>query len=457
MKEKKHINFKAIGLSLIFLFNPNINIIDVLPDFIGYILLYVTLTNLADLNETVAGARATFQKLIFIDASKLLALMWVFGISVATERNASLLLWSFIFGALELLFAVPAFIKLFRGIGELGYLYENTSVYGNRGKGKRSYNDRIRSFTVLFISLKAVLSFLPELSDLTSTEYYENHGMTSLYEHIGIMRVFAFIPVLVVGVIWIIRCVSYFLKLNADIGFVDGVERDYRAKILNKEGIFVKRNVKLSFALLFLAVLFSFDLRIEYVNVLPDFISAGLMLAFFLTVSRRSEIDKKLSVIAASSYIVTSVAATVTEFLFFKNYYYAAIYRSEEAMAAYIVMLVFACVNVATFALNTVFAAKAIGQIINEHTGAIAISETGSAEARRKMTDSIRAELKTTLLYMLIGIAVYLATDVSYLFLAKDYGFMLMINVVGIVLAVSMVLKAYLNVFEAVESRYILE
>jgi len=32
--------FGCIAAGMLFLFNPNINVIDILPDFIGYILIY---------------------------------------------------------------------------------------------------------------------------------------------------------------------------------------------------------------------------------------------------------------------------------------------------------------------------------------------------------------------------------------------------------------------------------
>ena len=100
----KHINFFALGISFVFMFNPNINIIDLLPDFIGYIILCVALTPLSDINEHMAEAYAGFKRMIFIDAAKVLAFVWVFGISVTSEYNSSLMLWSFIFGIVELIF-----------------------------------------------------------------------------------------------------------------------------------------------------------------------------------------------------------------------------------------------------------------------------------------------------------------------------------------------------------------
>ena len=46
--------------ALCFLFNPNIAVIDVLPDFIGYIFLCLALSEIADLNDDLAEAKTAF-------------------------------------------------------------------------------------------------------------------------------------------------------------------------------------------------------------------------------------------------------------------------------------------------------------------------------------------------------------------------------------------------------------
>ena len=457
MKGKKYINFKAIGLSLIFLFNPNINVIDFLPDFIGYIILCALLTNLADINETVSEALGIFKKMIFIDAAKLVALIWIFGMSVTTEKNSSLLLWSFAFGILEMLFVIPAFLKLFKGLGELGYLYDNTSINEKNGNRKKNYTDSLRRFTVAFIAIKSIMAFLPEFADLTSTEYSENQGITNLYEHIGIMRFLAFVPVLVLGVIWIVKVILYFNRINNDVKFNSAIDQIYRSRVLNKSGIFVKRNIKLSFVLLLLVAVFSFDLRIESVNVLPDFISAILVFAFFCVVSKRTSINKKISVTVATVYFVTAVAATVTEFLFFKNYYYESIYRAQEAMQAFVVMATFAVINIAVFAIACVMMLMACDNIIKEHTGGITVSNDKSNEYQLKMSEALHADLRRSLIFCAASTFVYLVTDACYVLLAKDYGFMLFINVIGFILFIASFIKAYSDISEAVEAKYILE
>ncbi len=464
MKNKRIINFGAIGLSLIFLFNPNINIIDFLPDFIGYILLCVALTSLADMNDTVAEAHAAFKKMILIDAAKLLALLWVFGISVAGERNSSLMLWSFTFGVLEMVFAIPAFLKLFKGLSELGYLHDNTSVVGSRKANKKSnYTDKLRRLTVFFISLKAILSFLPEMADLTSTEYYENAGLVNLYRYIGIMRFLAFIPVLVVGVAWIIRAIMYFKRIEKDTAFVNALEEVYRERVSEKKGIFVKRNVAISFFILLIAVFFSFDFRlqgfdiaVQRVNMLPDFVTGALLIAFFAVAARRTKIKKGIPTVICVSYILLSLWAYISEFTFFKNFNYSAVDRSLDARNSFYLMSASAVISTVMFCVLCFFVLFAVQKIIREHTGAISVSSQG-AEAQQKMSEAIRAELNIYIYLCGAAVAFYAVTDILYVFLAKDYGFMFLINVIGALICFASFIKLYFEVYEAVSARYILE
>ena len=454
---KKHINFMAIGMSFVFMLNPNINIIDVLPDFIGYILLCVALTSLGDINESISEALVTFKRMIFIDAAKLLALMWVFGISVTSEYNSSLMLWSFVFGVVEMIFLIPAYLKLFKGFAELGYFHTNTSIIGTKGKSKKNYTDKLRSLTVFFIVLKSTMSFLPELSDLTSTEYYENQGMTNLYQYIGIMRLLAFVPVLIVGIIWFIKVLLYFLRISRDGELCASLETLYSERVSPKKGIFVKRNVALAFALLLTSLVFSFDFRIENVNILPDVISAILIFAFFCVLGKKTAINKGVGIGLSCGYFATSLVASYFEYAFFKDFYYGAVYRDTGALNAFRFMAVSAIVSIVLFAVICLFAIKSIEKVIEMHTGYVVTEKTANLEMQNKMAESTRAELKKQLLYCLIATVIYSVGDICYVLLAKDYGFMLFINVVCTIIFIGAFVKAYFEIYQAVSTKYMLE
>ena len=459
MDKKSNINFKAIGLSLIFLFNPNVAIVDILPDFIGYILLCLSLVSLSDINETIASALSTFKKMIYIDFARILAILWIFGMSLTTERNSSILLWSFVLGILEIVFAIPAFIKLFKGLAELGYLYENLSVINSDSQeySRKNPTDKIKRLTVVFLSFKAILSFLPEFADITSSQYSENSEMVDLYRYIGIMRILAFIPVLILGIIWILKCNSYFRSINKDKVFVDRLNEIYNKNILPKKGIFIKRNILISFVVLLTAVVFSFDSRLEYVNILPDFVCGALMVVFFKVLSKKTKFKTKPALLTSYAYIAVSVVAYSLEILFFKNYYYSAIYRSEKAMSAFIVMAAFACLSSVIFLVLNLFTLKALDGVIDQHTGIASVNNEGNMCAQQKISDSIKKELRKYSLYCLCASVLYVISDICYAIFAKDASYMFFINTICAVVYIVAFVKLYLEISEAVNSKYILE
>ena len=71
MKVKKDLmGFLKIAAGAVFLFNPTVNILDPLPDFIGYWLIAFGLTNLAYLSDMIWQARKSFIYLTFLGVAK---------------------------------------------------------------------------------------------------------------------------------------------------------------------------------------------------------------------------------------------------------------------------------------------------------------------------------------------------------------------------------------------------
>ena len=86
-----------IALAFLFFWNPNVSVFDFLPDFIGYLLLSIGLSKIADLNESIEDASSLFRKMILVDLGKWLAILWIFGLGTPAEQSSSLLLFTFVF------------------------------------------------------------------------------------------------------------------------------------------------------------------------------------------------------------------------------------------------------------------------------------------------------------------------------------------------------------------------
>jgi len=240
---------------------------------------------------------------------------------------------------LEMLVLIPAWTKLFYGLTQLGYRHSNTAVFG-KDRTKKSKTDQIRNLTVAFVSVKSVLSFLPEFADLSNSSYDESTGMVNLYRYIGIMRMLAFIPVLIVGVIWLWRAIRYFHSLRHDTAFTEELEQRYTTDILPKKGLFARRAVHLLSFVLLTALCLTADLRLEYRNMVPDFLAA---IAFFVLLSilvKRLKLSVTAGWVSCSAYLACTLFSYGAEWHFFNEFTYNAIRRSNEARDAYLWVIV---------------------------------------------------------------------------------------------------------------------
>ena len=65
-KVKKNLGLGYLVVAAFMLFNPNIVIIDFIPDFIGYIFMVAGLSQLADLNHHIEEASRLFKRMFIV-------------------------------------------------------------------------------------------------------------------------------------------------------------------------------------------------------------------------------------------------------------------------------------------------------------------------------------------------------------------------------------------------------
>ena len=454
-KEAKGIGFGFTAIAFFFFSNPNISIIDVFPDFLGYAFLCVGLSRLADLNESIGGAVSLFRKMILIDAGKWLSLLWVFGLSAPSERSSSLLLWSFVFAALEMIFLIPAYLKLFDGINQLGFFYPNHSIFV-QGTKKKNATDRIKRITLCFISLKAVLSFLPELADLSNHVYDEGSEWINIYRYIGVIRMLAFLPVLIFGIVWIVLIERYFHKIRKDQTLRDALLIRYESDILPKKGLFVRRHFKLISAILLIALCFTVDFRLENHNMLPDFLVAIALLIGFSLLYKHFKLPAITWIPLGISYFLSSTLTFVLENRFFEKYSYSSIIKSDEARADYTVLILLNVLQSLLFLGLIILLAQALYRLIREHTGYVAGRETPST-TEEKMIHGVHADLRRSVLWSVVAAVLYVIFDVLYLILIPDFGFMNILQPIFAVVCIGTFARALTLIQQAMDTKYMLE
>lgn len=460
---KKNISFGMIAVAFVFLFNPNIAIIDPLPDLIGYVILSIALSKISMISETLYDAKRAFERLVIVDVGKIISILWVFGIDAVSERNTSLLLWSFVFGTLEIIFAIPAYLKLFEGLSSLGNFHKNTSIHGKKARQKNSYTDSVKLFSVFFVIFKAVFTVLPELTAMGAVTYDETSRFFNMYRYIGVIRGLCIIPVLIVGIAWLVSVIKYFVRVSKDSDFIESLNNEYSQRKITKNGAFVIKDVKIATVFMVLASIFSIDFNMDGINVLPDIIVVvflGLSLFYF---SKAAKIKKAFSVTAFSLFTVATVFEDYIRYYFAENYYYNAINKNAEAFNVYLITVVAVAVEGILLVLLYIAMSRALRAVVKDHTGYVLGKEIES-EGEKKQILAVQSRLNKNFSFLADFAVICALADTFgslygafYAFLNKNFGWMSLLSIACGLLLVGMTVKAVSELREAVQTKYMLE
>ena len=302
-KIRKNLGIGCIIASSFFLFNPDIAIIDVIPDVFGYLLMIVGLTQLAEINEKIADAREGFKKAAICNAIKFGLIVVLFGLVTPREMPVSMLLFTFVMNIFDLIYVVPAYLNLFGGLMYLGERLDGDFVLARKRFAartcpenadeaqkaafvKREYRRKMRCeralsnsekfqrATIIFVLFKAVTPVLPEFTSLLNYEY--SYSLVNYYDFIYLFRSFAVILMFVIGGIWLISSLRYYFGVIKDQVFINALKEKYAAEVLPNKEHFMKKFVKMIRTLFICAAFFCTNLYFDEYNIVPSVIAAVL-------------------------------------------------------------------------------------------------------------------------------------------------------------------------------------
>lgn len=339
-KDARRVRLGFAVAAAVFLFNPNVMLLDVLPDAVGYLLLLMAFSPLADAVPHFDDAVTGFRRLAFLTLLRYPAFVlmtWVY-FNETSERPIVPLL-CLVFGALELIFGIPAFRSLFTGMeyaaslsdcDDLLYLPRKAEK-GKNAKGKQKAKkplSRLFSLTVVMLIIKAAAELAPELTLLTSFDSlgYVTTLSLDILHYRPYFMVLAGIVSLISGTIWLCRFLPYFraaAKSNAFIAYLSARVAEQRR--FNPENrrcrIFWRAAILLisGFAL-------QIDLFSDERNILPDFIGILLLL---LGSAELAKLAPRRRAVTVSGWIAAGISflAAVGNTLFLRTYDYEAVGR----------------------------------------------------------------------------------------------------------------------------------
>jgi hypothetical protein len=355
-----------IPFAFIFLFEPFFMLSDLLPDVIGYLILYCGLVSLSDINHKIRNALGKFKLAIIVSTARFVAKYLLESIFPESEASMGLLIFIFVLSFFELILLIPAYKNLFEGLLSLALMHNGESVYfkkcrkilkTDRTSGEKvliiresskNATEKICSLTVFFCVIKEVLVLIPELTTLTTNQSYE---------FIRIVRLLAFFIALPIGILWLIKSVTYFVSVYKDKPFVDNLTELRRRELLNNPIIYDARVISTGLYMLIAAFALSIDIYSDHVNVIQNCIFYAVVIFAAVVMSKFSKKWCWLAGISGVGAFISYFAHQFNETLYSDpNFYAGAAKKNVEAYYSFYKMAFFSLADAIWMLITVVIA-----------------------------------------------------------------------------------------------------
>ena len=406
-KEKKlhrYLGFSYITAGAIFLFDPYISVIDLLPDALGYLFILLGLYRMADLDDRLGDAMKGARNLAFVGLARLVAMFLAFGFVSPSEQPVFILLTLFSLAVLDCILLVPMWKQLCGGLLYLGSRHDATAMFDRRGLGGRiqSYNmvERYTATSVVFFIIREALAVLPELTVLSHEKGGAELGQgTRYYDFVGLFRFVGVAISLILGVIWLILTIRFVRRIKGDKPFFERLTQKYRDTILPQHDLFARRAVRWSMTCLIVAAALSLDFYLDGVNLLPDFLAAILMFLsiVFITPYAGKNIPARIATIA---YGIASAVAWMLQLKYFGMNQMVDIFRNDEMYSRWSITVFLQFVTAALFVGAFGLILKNLFRMVKRYTGLHAFHDGATYAAER--SEAIHSLLRKKVILVMV-------------------------------------------------------
>lgn len=389
-------NYSLIIAGLFFLFNPEVNILDILPDFIGIILIMRGFRPMTSVSATAEESYRNFSRYLAVSAVKAAALIPM--ISVASSDPSFYMLFTLVFAVLELIFAIPAFSGLWETVSDSAEFAGVSLPSGFRAAG---------GFTAAFLTLRSFFALAPELVYLYIIQ--EDVAVYPLAPYKSVLVMICLAVGLILGLVWLICISRVFGALKRNKALTLDITRRISEARVTVAGTVKKAVPKLTLYIK-IAAFFTVPFCIDGIPVLPLVVASVLM----IFVSKQAEVlygsparkPKKLSVISS----VLSAVSFIATLVFCVLHQQQAVLSIKRLYLQFAVPAVLRLASCVIFAVLLIRIGEILKKTVREHTGS---DNSLPSESRSRE----ELALKTGLAFRIGAVLVIVSTAVAYLLL----------------------------------------
>ena len=291
-------NYRLFFIGLFFLFNPELTIIDILPDAIGFLLIARSLKPMAEVSPSADSAMRAFYKLSVLHTVKIAAILPM--ASVSSDEPSFSMLFTLAFGILSMLCLFPALDQLFASL----------DYFASRQGARIPHAGIAKGLLVISFLLRYVLAFLPESVFL----FIDNNNVYDaaiypLYSYRSGLMFVSFSLSFLLGLIFYLIIVRFFVKLKKMDDFNRGIREEIASLRYTREQV-AMRSLVPTLRILSVFGVSMIAVTLDSITVFPSFLVSILLLLFYRFIKPLVLIPKmtiRLSVCALVVGIVANV------------------------------------------------------------------------------------------------------------------------------------------------------
>ena len=423
----------GIGLIFVgccFLFNPVISLVDILPDFIGMILILKGMSKIADLNNHLGESYLKMKAAMWVSLGKLAAFLLAGAVDSTMRLTLALAI-----GVLDCVFLIPAFSEFSEGISYLAIRETDNHRYeeGN-----------VKILSISFVVARAVSTVVPDfIVMMLKTSGGKVTSGHNNYSTIGPVLTAAFVLLsLVVGVVWLMSMKKTISSVTGDKELISRLEYRYRTEILENNEIMTRRCVKIFTTLMLCAFIpyitfkisVPIGLREVMLYIMPEF-AFGIVTLFALKYAGPYAKGRRVHW-AAAAFIAASVLQCASLVLY--NYNFHGYYSAWKMEGFWLIFIPTALLTVVSFALFAYCAHGMTGVLRRMIDSCVGLRGMYNDDRRRDIDNARKRQLKRRVKFLDIFIYVYtIASVASMVLMPLSEALWLVRFVLGIALFIS--------------------
>ena len=364
-------------LALLLLINPSVQVVDIFPDFIAYLIIIKRISYATDRAPYFAEAKSTLSKLMLVSLLKIPAyFVIVFARSGNVGDTDVYALFAFSFACVEAVFSVIAIYYLFEGAFYLGQRTEAVSLIRpfciNRRGTRHSSPDGLKRLLYFFAVYKCAAYGLPELLLLTKTvtesELKNYFNITALYPY---TILFAILSVTWIGIVVLRRVYAYIKQAERSSSLRSAldslVDSEARIALENKAKA---KDIALVLGIIIVSSPFMLEIRLDnfsLANINPHFFM-GIILLFAVHKMTKHVGKCTATKIALWIFILLSAVEWIMEVSFLSEYSFSLLASSGLVKREFVPTLIVSLAELICFAAAMIFLGSKLLKLQRLHT-----------------------------------------------------------------------------------------